>query len=487
MIYIDPPYNTGSDSFVYPDKFAETREEYAKRVGDKDQDGYLLRDGAFAGAWRKNSKDNGHYHSNWLSMMLPRLHLAKTLLREDGVIFISIDDNEQAQLKLLCDEVFGAENFVSEIVWRRTDNQPNIGNLAKVKEYLLCYAKNIYELELGKLSLTDKALKEYRYSDENGLFRRKILLDKTRGRHFYDVKTKSGNILTGPWMIKKEDFEKLDAENGIYWTSGGDEQPYGKLYLDNSKGQIPNDFWGIEFGTNQRGSLEVEELLENRYFDFPKPTLLITNLLKLGSNSNDLILDFFSGYGWHCIYAMENGASSVVGVDISHKMLEVAKGKTHFPQIEYECCAIEDVDFPEESFDVILSSLAFHYVADYENLIKKIYRMLKAGGNLVFTVEHPVFTAHGTQDWYYNEKGEILHFPVDNYYYEGKRTAMFLEEKVTKYHRTLTTYLNTLLSNSFIINQIVEPQPPENMMDIPGMADEMRRPMMLIVSAKKKM
>ena len=124
------------------------------------------------------------------------------------------------------------------------------------------------------------------------------------------------------------------------------------------------------------------------------------------------------------------------------------------------------MDFPEESFDVILSSLAFHYVADYENLIKKIYRMLKAGGNLVFTVEHPVFTAHGTQDWYYNEKGEILHFPVDNYYYEGKRTAMFLEEKVTKYHRTLTTYLNTLLSNGFIINHIVEPQPPEYRMNV---------------------
>ncbi|WP_416190545.1 site-specific DNA-methyltransferase [Neisseria sp. CCUG17229] len=297
MIYIDPPYNTGSDSFIYPDKFSETREEYAKRVGDKDEAGYLKRDGVFQGAFRKNAKDNGHYHSNWLNMMLPRLHLAKTLLREDGVIFISIDDNEQAQLKLLCDEVFGAENFVAEIAWRRTDNQPNIGNLAKVKEYLICYAKNVYELELGKLSLTDKALKEYRYSDENGLFRRKILLDKTRGRHFYDVKTKSGNILTGPWMIKKEDFERLDAENGIYWTSGGDEQPYGKLYLDGSKGQIPNDFWGIEFGTNQRGSLEVEELLENRYFDFPKPILLINNLLKLGSNSNALILDFFSGSG----------------------------------------------------------------------------------------------------------------------------------------------------------------------------------------------
>ncbi len=193
------------------------------------------------------------------------------------------------------------------------------------------------------------------------------------------------------------------------------------------------------------------------------------------------VLDLGCGYGWHCIYAMEHGASSVVGVDISHKMLEVAKEKTHFPQVEYKCCAIEDVEFPEESFDVILSSLAFHYVADYEILVKKIYRILKSGGKLVFTVEHPVFTAYGTQDWHYNEKGEILHFPVDNYYYEGKRTAVFLGEKVTKYHRTLTTYLNTLLSNGFIINHIVEPQPPENMMDIPGMQDEMRRPMMLIV------
>ena len=106
MIYIDPPYNTGNDSFIYPDKFSESREEYARRVGDTDDAGYLKRDGVFQGAWRKNGKDSGHYHSNWLSMMLPRLHLAKTLLREDGVIFISIDDNEQAQLKLLCDEVF---------------------------------------------------------------------------------------------------------------------------------------------------------------------------------------------------------------------------------------------------------------------------------------------------------------------------------------------------------------------------------------------
>ena len=297
MIYIDPPYNTGNDSFIYPDKFSESREEYARRVGDTDDAGYLKRDGVFQGAWRKNGKDSGHYHSNWLSMMLPRLHLAKTLLREDGVIFISIDDNEQAQLKLLCDEVFGVENFVIQISWRRTDNQPNIGNAAKVKEYVLCYTKNISDLKLGKLALTEKALKEYRYSDDNGVFRRKVLLDKTRGRHFYEVKTKSGNILNGPWMIKKEEFDRLNLNQEIYWTTGGDEQPYGKLYLDKTKGQIPNDFWGIEFGTNQRGSLEVENLFKQRLFDFPKPTLLIKNLLNIGSSSDDLILDFFSGSG----------------------------------------------------------------------------------------------------------------------------------------------------------------------------------------------
>ncbi|WP_027087463.1 class I SAM-dependent methyltransferase [Cohnella panacarvi] len=198
------------------------------------------------------------------------------------------------------------------------------------------------------------------------------------------------------------------------------------------------------------------------------------------------VLDLGCGYGWHCIHAMEQGASSVVGVDLSRKMLEVAKSKTYFPQIRYECCAIEDVDYPEESFEVVLSSLAIHYVADYERLVRKIYRMLKAGGHFVFTVEHPVFTAHGSQDWHYSEQGEILHFPVDHYYDEGERATVFLGEKVIKYHRTLTTYLGSLLSNGFTVNRIVEPQPPENMMDMPGMADERRRPMMLIVSATKQ-
>lgn len=197
------------------------------------------------------------------------------------------------------------------------------------------------------------------------------------------------------------------------------------------------------------------------------------------------LLDLGCGYGWHCIYAMEQGAVSALGIDISEKMLQIAREKTSYTQVEYQCCAMEDLEVPAASFDVALSSLAFHYVEQYIKIVDKVYDSLVTGGSFVFSVEHPVFTAQGTQDWYYGEKGEILHFPVDNYYYEGKRKAVFLGEEVVKYHRTLTTYLNTLLTHGFVIQQIVEPQPPESMLDIPGMKDEMRRPMMLIVSARK--
>lgn len=198
------------------------------------------------------------------------------------------------------------------------------------------------------------------------------------------------------------------------------------------------------------------------------------------------VLDLGCGYGWHCIYAAENGAKTVIGTDISEKMLEVAKLKTTFSSVQYQCNAMEDLFYPKESFDIILSSLAFHYIEDFKSLALKIYDWLSPNGDFVFSVEHPVFTSHGTQDWYYGRNGEILHFPVDNYYYEGKREAIFLGEPVTKYHRTLTSYINTLLTCGFSICHFVEPQPPEKMMNIEGMKDEMRRPMMLLLSAKKK-
>src|SRR3989304_656862 len=151
MIYIDPPYNTGNDTFVYPDKFSETKEEYLNRIGDKDETGFMTREGLF----RKKSKDSGHYHSNWLSMMYPRLFMARNLLREDGVIFVSIDDNEVHNLRLMMNEVFGEENFITEIAWRRTDNQANIGEFAKVKEFILVYKRNSEINCFNKMTLTD--------------------------------------------------------------------------------------------------------------------------------------------------------------------------------------------------------------------------------------------------------------------------------------------------------------------------------------------
>lgn len=140
MIYIDPPYNTGNDSFIYPDKFSESKADYEKRVGDKDEEGYMTKDGMF----KKNSKENGQYHSNWLNMMMPRLYLAKNLLRQDGVIFVSIDDNEVHNLRLLMNEIFGEENFVANLIWERAYSPKNDAKyISNSHDYILMYAKSI--------------------------------------------------------------------------------------------------------------------------------------------------------------------------------------------------------------------------------------------------------------------------------------------------------------------------------------------------------
>lgn len=198
------------------------------------------------------------------------------------------------------------------------------------------------------------------------------------------------------------------------------------------------------------------------------------------------VLDLGCGFGWHCAYAADHGASMVVGTDISEKMLEGARARCGDPCITYERAAMEDIDYPAASFDVVLSSLALHYVEDFPLVCKKIYDVLAPGGDFVFSCEHPVFTAYGTQDWYTDEKGSILHWPVDNYYVEGKRTAHFLGCDVVKYHKTVTTYVNTLLKQGFAITGLVEPQPDPTLLDtVPGMRDELRRPMMLLVRANR--
>lgn len=199
------------------------------------------------------------------------------------------------------------------------------------------------------------------------------------------------------------------------------------------------------------------------------------------------LLDLGCGFGWHCRYAIEEGAVSAVGVDLSHNMIEGAVERNTSPFIEYRCIAIEDYEFPAESFEVVVSSLAFHYLESFDDICKKVKRTLIQGGSFVFSVEHPVFTAYGTQDWIYDETGNPLYWPVDRYFSEGKRTANFLGEEVTKYHKTLTTYINGLIKNDFEITGLVEPEPDKALFDvIPGMENELRRPMMLLVSARKK-
>jgi SAM-dependent methyltransferase len=199
------------------------------------------------------------------------------------------------------------------------------------------------------------------------------------------------------------------------------------------------------------------------------------------------VLDLGCGYGWHCIHAAEQGAASVVGIDLSERMLEVACRKTAFPNVTYVRESIEGAAFSDGSFDLVMSSLAFHYVRDFRAVCEKVRAWLVPGGSFVFSVEHPVFTAHGVQDWHRDDSGNPAHWPVDRYFDESERRAIFLGEAVVKYHRTLAAYLGDLLENGFAVTGVAEPRPDPRLLDaVPGMRDELRRPMMLIISAKKR-
>ncbi|WP_269410163.1 class I SAM-dependent methyltransferase [Lentibacillus daqui] len=201
---------------------------------------------------------------------------------------------------------------------------------------------------------------------------------------------------------------------------------------------------------------------------------------------NKTVLDLGCGFGWHCRYARQQQASSVTGVDISEKMIQRAREMTNDPSISYINAPIEDVDFPNSSFDVVISSLAFHYIQSYTSICEKVYAYLKPGGSFVFSVEHPIFTSRNEQDWYYDERGSRLHWPVDNYQIEGLRETTFLNESVIKYHRTVSTYINDLINSGFMINAVKESFPSEDMLKSnPEMKDENRRPMFLMISAEK--
>ena len=197
------------------------------------------------------------------------------------------------------------------------------------------------------------------------------------------------------------------------------------------------------------------------------------------------VLDLGCGYGWHCKYAADQGAAEVLGIDMSPKMLEEALRRNRDDRLRYRVCSLEEYEYPRDTWDVALSNLALHYVADLEKIFRKVYRTLAPGGVFLFNIEHPVFTAGVDQDWIYTPDGKPKYWPVDDYFYPGPRTTHFLGCEVVKQHHTLTQILGGLLDAGFRLEALEEAQPPQSMMNIPGRTDELRRPMMLLVRAGK--
>ncbi len=204
------------------------------------------------------------------------------------------------------------------------------------------------------------------------------------------------------------------------------------------------------------------------------------------SLSGKAVLDLGCGYGWHCKFAAEQGAARVLGIDLSRKMIEEARKRNMGKAVQYRVCGIEEYEYPEAVWDCVVSNLALHYIEDIETIFQKVHRTLKPDGVFIFNMEHPVFTAGVGQDWIYTESGTPQYWPVDHYFTPGERTTHFLGCDVVKQHHTLTQILMGVLNNGFDLTVVEEAEPPENMMCIPGMEDELRRPMMLLVKANKK-
>ena len=297
MIYIDPPYNTGNDSFIYPDKFSETKEEYMRRVGDKDEDGYMTREGMF----RKNSKENGQYHSNWLNMMMPRLYLAKSLLREDGVIFVSIDDNEVHNLRLLMNEIFGEENFIAQLIWQKRKGGGNDSKYIAVDhEYILIYVKSIIANESWRIAYDKKYLARYEFEDEQGKFYYDTLSrNGLQNPIIYDVVCPDGHVIkNGTWQVSEKTFkEGLESGEIVFIkTKKGNYSVVRKVRMP--EGKVSRSI--INHVTNKNSADEMDALFENpKMFSNPKPSALLKLLfqLKPSSTEEDIILDFFAGSG----------------------------------------------------------------------------------------------------------------------------------------------------------------------------------------------
>lgn len=298
MIYIDPPYNTGND-FIYKDNFTANKDAYEEASGQRDDEG---------GRLIANLESNGRYHSDWLSMMLPRLRLARNLLRDDGVIFISIDDNEVHNLRKLCDEVFGAENFVANVVWQKRTSPDARYNLGSAHDYLMVYSLSLEcgKLGLHKLPLSADRRNSYKNPDNDprGAWASVDLTGQVghaTSSQFYTITSPSGTKHPPPdgrcWALAEATLRELIGDGRIWFGNDGNARPRLKKFLDEGEGGNAWTWWpNAEVGHNQEGTKELKEILKaGALFDNPKPTRLLSRVLQLGLGTGEIILDFFSG------------------------------------------------------------------------------------------------------------------------------------------------------------------------------------------------
>ena len=297
MIYIDPPYNTGND-FVYNDDFAENADDYLERSGQYDEDGNRL---------VQNTESNGRFHTDWLNMIYPRLKLAKSLLTEDGVIFISIDENEIENLKKVCNEIFGEQNFVGAVIWERAFAPKNDAKyFSDSHDYIVVYANSINGFHIGKLPRTEEANSRYKNPDNDprGPWTPDNMTVKTYSANYdYEIITPNGTAMKPTdgrcWFTSKERMNKLISEGRVWFGENGGNMPRLKRYLaDVQQGMTATTIWKYdEVGHNQEGRQEVKKLFDDKgYFDGPKPVRLLNRILQIANTKKDsIILDFFSG------------------------------------------------------------------------------------------------------------------------------------------------------------------------------------------------
>ncbi len=317
MIYIDPPYNTGND-FVYNDDFKQTRKSYEAEAGIVDDEGNITRDDGL----RANT--GGHKHSNWLNMMYPRLFLARNLLRQDGVIFVSIDDNEVHNLRLMMNEIFGEENFQGHIHWRRRANQPNDPTkmIGLVAEHILVYTRKAEAYKssgVGKIAVTGDFSNPD--NDPNGPWASKPWkTGSSQSGTKYKIQLPSGKEIFDEWMGSEETYRKFLEQGRIYFPSGGHGLPRKKYYLSERReeGQSATNWWPSDvFGNNQEATLEQKELFDGKVvFENPKPASLIKNMADISNvKDGDIAVDFFAGSGTIMQAAMEYSVENNINLN----------------------------------------------------------------------------------------------------------------------------------------------------------------------------